>query len=136
MLYDYTRVSTTEQVHDRTSLTDQERRIRGAAMIHGDGKEEPLIISDQGVSGSIQLAKRPQGSRLWQQLQRNDVLIAAKLDRLFRSAEDALSTARQLQERSVSLILVDMGSDPVTGNGVSKLFFTLLAAISEFERSR
>src|SRR5262249_62394705 len=97
MLYGYTRVSTTEQAQDRTSLTDQERRIRGAAMIHGDGKEEPLIISDQDVSGSIQLAKRPQGGRLWQQLQRNDVLIAAKLDRVFRSAEDAHTTARRQQ---------------------------------------
>jgi DNA invertase Pin-like site-specific DNA recombinase len=64
------------------------------------------------------------------------VLIAAKLDRLFRSAEDALVSARLLQERGVSLILVDMGSDPVTGNGVSKLFFTMLAAIAEFERAR
>lgn len=36
----------------------------------------------------------------------------------------------------MSLILVDMGSDPVTGNGMSKLFFTMLAGIAEFERWR
>jgi DNA invertase Pin-like site-specific DNA recombinase len=70
------------------------------------------------------------------QLQAGDWLIAAKLDRLFRSAEHALVVARELQERKVHLILVDLGSDPVTGNGISKLFFTLLAAIAEFERTR
>jgi DNA invertase Pin-like site-specific DNA recombinase len=69
-------------------------------------------------------------------LKPGDKLIAAKLDRLFRSAEDALASARQLQERGVALILADMGSDPVTGNGVGKLFFTMLAGFAEFERWR
>jgi putative DNA-invertase from lambdoid prophage Rac len=132
-VFGYTRVSTTEQL-EGTSLADQTRKITGAALIHSD--RAPVIVADEGVSGSTPLSDRPKGGPLWAQLAKGDTLIAAKLDRLFRSAEDALTSARLLQERGVSLILVDMGSEPVTGNGISKLFFTILAAIAEFERAR
>jgi DNA invertase Pin-like site-specific DNA recombinase len=40
------------------------------------------------------------------------------------------------QERGVQLIITDMGVDPITENGISKLFFTMLAAVAEFERWR
>jgi DNA invertase Pin-like site-specific DNA recombinase len=132
-IYGYTRVSTTEQL-DGSSLEDQRRKITGAALIHS--AEAPRFVADEGVSGATPLVERSCGGQLWRDLQCGDTLIASKLDRLFRSAEDALTSARLLQERGVSLILVDIGSDPVTGNGVSKLFFTILAAIAEFERSR
>jgi DNA invertase Pin-like site-specific DNA recombinase len=132
----YTRVSTLEQAKDdRTSLDEQRRRIVGAALMQGHATE-PVIYSDEGVSGSIPLTKREAGARLWSELQHGDIVIAAKLDRIFRSAEDALVTARQLQERGVHLILTDMGSDPVTGNGNSRLFFTMLAGFAEWERWR
>ncbi len=36
----------------------------------------------------------------------------------------------------VNLILVDVGTDPITEGGVSKLFFSILAAVAEFERYR
>jgi hypothetical protein len=65
-----------------------------------------------------------------------DVIIAAKLDRLFRSARDALATVDRLKERGVSIVLADMGAEPVTENGVSKLFFSILASVAEFERWR
>jgi putative DNA-invertase from lambdoid prophage Rac len=135
-VYGYRRVSTNEQ-EAGASLAEQERRIKGATMmLEGKiGYVEPEMVQDI-ITGSVALQKRPNGGQLWAKLQRGDYLIAAKLDRLFRSAEDALSTARQLQDRGVSLVLVDMGSDPVTGNGISKLFFTMLAAIAEFERTR
>jgi DNA invertase Pin-like site-specific DNA recombinase len=65
-----------------------------------------------------------------------DVIIAAKLDRLFRSTRDAINTAAMLKERGVDLILADLGTDPVTGNGAGKLFFGILAMVAEFERER
>jgi len=131
-IYGYTRVSTGEQ-EAGASLEEQARRIKGVAMIHG--YDDPVFFQDI-ISGSVALHERPNGGKLWAGLQRGDVLIAAKLDRIFRSAEDALVTAKRLQESGVSLILVDMGSEPVTGNGMSKLFFTMLAGFAEFERWR
>lgn len=65
-----------------------------------------------------------------------DVLIAAKLDRLFRSASDALNVVEQLKARGVEVVLVDIGTDAVTSNGVAKMFFTIMAALAEFERER
>ena len=69
-------------------------------------------------------------------LRPGDLVVVAKLDRLFRSAQDALETVEALRKRGVALVIADMGSDPVTENGVSKLFFTMLAAFAEFERGR
>ena len=132
--YGYTRVSTADQADDRTSLEDQERRILGTAMARGGTVTR--MFTDPGVSGSIPLGKRPAGAMLMAALKPGDTVIAAKMDRVFRSAQDAINTAEHLRRAGVALILADMGPDPVTENGAAKLFFTMLAAIAEFERSR
>src|SRR3954454_4291154 len=48
----------------------------------------------------------------------------------------AQDTAEQLKARKVDLIVADMGSEPVTQNGVSRMFFGMLALVAEFERER
>jgi putative DNA-invertase from lambdoid prophage Rac len=60
---------------------------------------------------------------------------AAKLDRLFRSALDALKVVESLKTRGVKLHLLDLGGD-IAGNGLSKLFLTIAAAFAEAERDR
>jgi putative DNA-invertase from lambdoid prophage Rac len=62
-------------------------------------------------------------------------VITPKLDRMFRSALNALDVLGQLQRRGVSLHMIDLGGD-VTGNGISKLVFTILSAVAEAERDR
>lgn len=132
-VYGYRRVSSAGQAaEEKTSLSDQEMKIRGVAMVHGMG--DPIIYTDPGVSGSVPLADRPEGGKLWRVLTKGDTLICAKLDRLFRNAADALATADALKDRGVSLILVNMGVDPVTDGGVAKVFFTILAGFAEFEK--
>src|SRR3954466_6151318 len=73
--------------------------------------------------------------RLLALLQPGDTVIAAKLDRTFRSALDALSVLQRLKDRGVNLHMIDLGGD-VTGNGISKLVFTILSAVAEAERDR
>jgi DNA invertase Pin-like site-specific DNA recombinase len=131
--YIYTRVSTTEQTAG-TSLADQERVCRGAAMVRG--ADDLTVAADAGVSGSIPLYERPDGGDMMRKLVTGDAVIAAKMDRMFRSAVDALQTVDELKHRGVSLILVDMGMEPVTENGVGRLFFSIMAAMAEFERTR
>jgi len=87
------------------------------------------------VSGSVPLADRPEGQRLLATLQPGDTVITAKLDRAFRSAADALGTLEQLKEDKIGLHMIDLGGD-VTGNGISKLVFTILSAVAENERDR
>ncbi len=69
-------------------------------------------------------------------LKPGDVLIVAKLDRAFRSAADALNRADAWKKQGVRLIVADMGVEPVTDNGASKMFFGMLALVAEFERDR
>src|SRR4051794_857856 len=134
-VYGYTRVSTTEQAaDDRSSLDTQRRKIMAAAEPAGLTLDE--LIEEPGVSGGKPLADRPEGGPLLARLGKGDVLIVAKLDRAFRNAADALATAEQLKARKVDLIVADMGSQPVTQNGVARMFFGMLALVAEFERDR
>lgn len=133
MIYGYTRVSTIEQASG-TSLDEQENRIKGAALMRGEDVSE--VFTDAGVSGSVPLRQRPSGGRLLDVLQPGDTLIVAKLDRIFRSAADALTMVEELKTHGIDLIVTDMGVDPVTQNGASKMFFGMMACVAEFERTR
>ena len=88
-----------------------------------------------GVSGPVPLADRPEGRRLLETIGKGDIVITAELDRMFRSANDALGTPEELKDQSVALHMIDLGGD-VTGNGISKMVFTILAAVAEGERDR
>jgi DNA invertase Pin-like site-specific DNA recombinase len=132
-VYGYVRVSTERQADDGESLGTQRRVIEGYAMMQGLPLDTVFI--ERGVSGSKPLGERPEGARLLAALIPGDVLITAKLDRMFRSALNALDVLGQLKERSVSLHMIDLGGD-VTGNGISKLVFTILSAVAEAERDR
>jgi len=63
-----------------------------------------------------------------------DVVCVAKMDRMFRSAFDALQTIESFKRRKLSLWLLDLGGD-CSGNGISELIVTVLAAVAQFERS-
>src|SRR5258705_8432467 len=132
-VFGYVRVSTAEQANAGLSLETQQQQITGYCMIKGWPVAEFFI--EAGVSGSVPLADRPEGQRLLTTLQPGDTVITAKLDRAFRSAADALGTLEQLKEDKVSLHMIDLGGD-VTGNGISKLVFTILSAVAEAERDR
>lgn len=137
MILSYCRVSTAEQAADgTTSLTEQDRKNKAIATLRGCDPYAVITFTDAGVSGSVPLAERPQGAELLGAARKGDTIVANKLDRLFRSASDALSTAEQLKRQGVDLILIDMGVEPVTTSGVSKMFFGMLALVAEFERER
>jgi DNA invertase Pin-like site-specific DNA recombinase len=71
----------------------------------------------------VPVEERPVGRTPFAELQRGDIAIAAKLDRLFRSALDALKVVESLKGRGVKLHLLDLGRD-IAGHGISKLFLT------------
>jgi putative DNA-invertase from lambdoid prophage Rac len=131
--YGYCRVSTLKQADEGESLDVQRRQIEGYAHMHGLTLTEVLV--EGGVSGSVPVEERPVGRPLFAMLERGDLVIAAKLDRLFRSALDALKVVESLKTRGVKLHLLDLGGD-IAGNGISKLFLTIAAAFAEAERDR
>src|SRR5271170_3822130 len=132
-VFGYARVSTAEQSTDGSSLETQVQQIHGYAMMKGWKVAE--IFIERGVSGSVPLAERPEGKRLLAGLLKGDAIVTSKLDRMFRSAADALVTLEAVKDQGVSLHMIDLGGD-VVGNGVSKLVFTILSAVAENERDR
>jgi DNA invertase Pin-like site-specific DNA recombinase len=104
----YARVSTDQQRDSGISLDEQRRKIE--ARCSENGWHKPLGVVAPG-----------------------DVVIAAKMDRMFRSAFDALQTIESFKRRKISLWLLDLGND-CSGNGISELIMTVLAAVAQFER--
>ena len=131
--YGYCRVSTLRQASEGESLDVQRRQIEGYVHMHALLLED--VIVEEGVSGSIPVVERPAGGALFARLASGDIIISAKLDRLFRSALDALTVVEDLKRRGVGLHLLDLGGD-ISGNGMSKLFLTIAAAFAEAERDR
>jgi DNA invertase Pin-like site-specific DNA recombinase len=132
-IYGYTRVSTVRQAEDGESLDVQQRTLKGYALMHGLAVDHVFV--EHGVSGSKPLGERHEGAALLAALKPGDAIITPKLDRMFRSALDALDVLSRLKERDVALHMIDLGGD-VTGNGISKLVFTILSAVAEAERDR
>lgn len=136
MLLGYARCSTVEQANG-ASIDEQIRVIKGMAVARGIQSWDMSIFTDVGVSGSRPLRLRPEGLKLWEVAQRNDCVIASKLDRLFRNALDALAVLKDWKDKGVDLVLYDLGPEPVTRDGgIAKLFFTMAAAFAEHERER
>jgi putative DNA-invertase from lambdoid prophage Rac len=132
-VYGYCRVSTLRQSDEGESLEVQQRQLQGYA--HQHALTITKIEIEKGVSGSIPIQERKVGGALFAKLERGDIILAAKLDRMFRSALDALNVVASLKERGVNLHLLDLGGD-IAGNGLSKLFLTIAAAFAEAERDR
>lgn len=131
--FGYARVSTVRQVTEGESLDVQQRTIAGYGLMHGMTID--CVFVERGVSGSKRLSDRPEGAALLAAIRPGDVVITPKLDRMFRSALDALDVLADLKKRNIALHMVDLGGD-VSTNGVSKLVFTILSAVAEAERDR
>lgn len=132
-VFGYTRVSTTRQVEEGESLDVQKRVIAGYCQMKGF--PDPQYVREEGVSGSKPLMDRPAGSVMLQNLSPGDIIIAAKLDRMFRSSVDALAMLEAISERGAQLHLIDLGGD-INNDMVGKLVFTILSAVAEAERMR
>ena len=131
--YAYCRVSTIDQADKGNSLEVQRSRIEGEAKSKGLKAVDKFFV-DKGISGGKPLADRPNGKQLLETLKAGDAVIALKLDRMFRSAGDAVQQLEDFKKRKIKLFLLDMGE--VTGNGIAAMVFTILSAVAQFERER
>lgn len=134
-VFGYVRVSTVQQATDGDSLETQTRQIESYAVLKGYELPAGNFVTERGVSGSLELERRPEGGRLFEMLADGDVLIFSKLDRAFRNTRNALNTLHTLKERGVSVHFIDLGGD-VTNDGIGSVIFTILSAFATFERDR
>jgi DNA invertase Pin-like site-specific DNA recombinase len=131
----YIRVSTLDQAEHGVSLEAQDERLRAYCL--SAGLELVAVIREDGVSGSVPLADRPQGVELLAALKQGVAhVVALKLDRLFRDAEDALRQTRAWDRAGVALHLVDMGGQSInTASAMGRMMLTMMAAFAELERN-
>ena len=134
-IYGYVRVSTVTQVKEGESLDTQKLQIQSYAISKGLELDAANIFVEAGVSGGIEFANRPEGSKLTQLVTTGDIIIFPKLDRAFRNTRNALNVLHDMKERKVSIHFIDLGGD-VTGNGIGAIVFTILSAFATFERER
>jgi len=129
-------VSTEEQARGGVSLEAQEERLKAYCSM--TGLEVVEIIREEGISGAKPLASRPGGERLLKLIANKKVkhVVALKLDRLFRDAEDALHQTRAWDRAGIALHLVDMGGQTLnTATAMGRFFLNMMAAFAELERN-
>ena len=122
----YIRVSTEEQAREGVSLEAQEERLRAYCKM--GGLEIVEMIREEGVSATKPLRERPGGEILTRLINtgKANSVVALKLDRLFRNAEDALQQTREWDKKGVTLHLVDMGGQALNTQSAMGRFFSML----------
>lgn len=89
--------------------------------------------ADEGVSGKVSASQRQQFSLLLDKIRDGETLVVSKLDRLGRDAIDVLQTVRNLAERNIKVIVLQLGNTDLTSTA-GKMLLMMLAAVAEMER--
>jgi putative DNA-invertase from lambdoid prophage Rac len=119
----YARVSTPDQTPQ-----NQIAEIEAAGFLI----EAHRIITET-VSGSVAIAQRPAFARLLDKMERGDVLIVTKLDRLGRDAIDVSTTVARLEALGVRVHCLALGGVDLTSSA-GKLTMGVINAVAQFER--
>jgi putative DNA-invertase from lambdoid prophage Rac len=122
-VFAYCRVSTADQTPE-----NQVREIAGAGF-----SVEPGRVVREVVSGSVVAGQRKEFARLLDRLERGDVLVVTKLDRLGRSALDVRQTIEALDAAGVRVHCLALGGVDLT-SAAGKMTMQVIAAVAEFER--
>lgn len=119
----YVRVSTNGQTTE-----NQIQEIEAAGF-----EVEPHRVISEAVSGSVTISARPGFTRLLDRLERGDILIVTKMDRLGRNTIDVSSTVQRLEEIGVRVHCLALGGvDLVSPAG--KMTMNVINAVAQFER--
>lgn len=121
--FSYCRVSTSDQTTD-----NQVREIEAA----GFAVESHRVVTET-VSGSVAAMEREGFRKLTERLEKGDVLIVTKLDRLGRNAMDVRSTIEALALTGVRVHCLALGGVDLT-SPAGRMTMSVIAAVAEFER--
>ncbi|MGN1371853.1 MAG: recombinase family protein [Candidatus Coprovivens sp.] len=117
----YVRVSTKGQL-DGYSIDQQIGEILSVY--------KEVVIYEEGLSGA---KERPVFNEVLSILEKDDILVATKLDRFCRTTKEGLQYIDMLLEKGVKIHILNMGL--IENTPVGKLIVTNLLAFAEFERA-
>lgn len=132
----YIRVSSDLQAEKGISIEAQKASVLAYAASKGLGLVD--VVVDAGVSAGVPLSKRENGKRVAAAVKSKkvDVVIAVRLDRLFRNAGECLTTIDLWNKKNVSIVLLDCGGVEMdSSNPISKMMLTFMAGIAEHEKA-
>ena len=112
-----------------TSFETQEKKCRAYAELH---ELNVTKVISEVLSGGTPFKKRKVFQKHFEELSKGDALITSRLDRLGRSTYETLSLVEECKKRGIDIHITDLGN--VCGNGVGKIFFTILNCLAEVER--
>jgi len=122
----YTRVSTLDQRTDRQRVNE---------------KDFDIVVEDR-CSGAIPFFDRPGGKEIMSYIEKGIVckISAITIDRLGRDMLDILNTLSYLNQKLIPVFFINQGLMTINEDGkenpISKLIISILATISEMERSQ
>lgn len=119
----YARVSTLDQTPE-----NQIQEIKAAGF-----SIEPHRIITETISGSMAIAQREGFSKLLDRMEKGDVLIVTKLDRLGRNAIDVSTTVAKLEGIGIRVHCLALGGVDLTSSA-GKMTMNVINAVAQFER--
>lgn len=122
-VFGYGRVSTSDQTTE-----NQRRELQQAGYV----VQHRRWFADV-VSGKVPASQRPEFARLLERIEEGDSLVVSKLDRLGRDSIDVEQTLRLLEERGVSVIVLQLGRTDLTSS-TGRLIRKVLGAVADMER--
>jgi putative DNA-invertase from lambdoid prophage Rac len=119
----YARVSTLEQ-----NPGNQIKEIKDAGFVI-----EPHRIMTETLSGSMPISRRKGFARLLDKMEKGDVLVVTKLDRLGRGAIDVSTTVAKLEKMGIRVHCLALGGVDLTSSA-GKMTMGVINAVAQFER--
>ena len=122
-IFAYARVST---IHQETD--NQIKEIEAAGFVI-----QPHRIINETISGSMPIAQRKGFARLLDKMEKGDLLVVTKLDRLGRDAIDVSLTVAKLENIGIKVHCLALGGVDLTSSA-GKMTMGVINTVAQFER--